>query len=199
MTNPTLETILQARGARYGGFNKQAGHAQAIKRLLVLLTGPEKWYALSDFQKESLEMISHKLARITAGDPNYDDSWRDIAGYANLVADLLAGGGEKTIAAAAAAAAASAAAAAAAADEPQEDGEDDCDCMTCQMRRSIGFRSLFVVVESDEDESTEAEAEAEAEAETTKKASAPLSPSEFLERLSEMMGGMVATRFDTTR
>ena len=70
--------------------------------------------------------------------------------------------------------------------------------MTCQMRRSIGFRSLFVVVESDEDELADP-AEEEAEAETTKKASAPLSPSEFLERLSEMMGGMVATRFDTTR
>ena len=67
--------------------------------------------------------------------------------------------------------------------------------MACQMRRSFGFRSLFVVVESDEDESTEAEAEAEA----TKKANTPLSPNEFLERLSEMMGGMVAARFDTTR
>ena len=191
MTNPTLESILQARGARYGGFDKQASHSQAIKRLLVLLMGPEKWHTLSDFQKESLEMTSHKLARITAGDPGYDDSWRDIAGYTNLVADLLAGGGDKTIAAAAAAAAAGAPGKPA--DEPQEDEDDDCDCMACQMRRSLGFRSLFVVVESDEDESTEAETEA------TKKANTPLSPNEFLERLSEMMGGMVAARFDTTR
>ena len=34
-------------------------------------------------------MIVNKLARIYNGDPNYSDSWRDIAGYATLVADRL--------------------------------------------------------------------------------------------------------------
>ena len=34
-------------------------------------------------------MIFHKIARITNGDPHYSDSWRDIAGYATLVADRL--------------------------------------------------------------------------------------------------------------
>ncbi len=36
-------------------------------------------------------MIAHKLARICNGDPDYGDSWRDIAGYATLVADRLEG------------------------------------------------------------------------------------------------------------
>jgi hypothetical protein len=36
-----------------------------------------------------MTMIVHKLARIVNGDPNYGDSWRDIEGYAKLVADRL--------------------------------------------------------------------------------------------------------------
>ena len=35
-------------------------------------------------QQEALEMICHKLGRIANGDPNYADSWIDIAGYAKL-------------------------------------------------------------------------------------------------------------------
>lgn len=34
-------------------------------------------------------MIAHKIGRILNGDPNYADSWIDIAGYAKLVADRL--------------------------------------------------------------------------------------------------------------
>jgi hypothetical protein len=43
------------------------------------------------YQREALEMIAHKIARIINGDPNYADSWVDIAGYAKLVADRLGG------------------------------------------------------------------------------------------------------------
>jgi len=42
-------------------------------------------------QREALEMIAHKIARIINGDPNYADSWVDIAGYAKLVSDRLEG------------------------------------------------------------------------------------------------------------
>ena len=42
-------------------------------------------------QQEALEMILHKIARIVNGDPDYADSWVDIAGYAKLVADRLEG------------------------------------------------------------------------------------------------------------
>ena len=34
-------------------------------------------------------MIAHKIGRIINGDPDYDDSWADIAGYAKLVSDRL--------------------------------------------------------------------------------------------------------------
>ena len=42
-------------------------------------------------QHEALFMVLHKVARIVNGDFNYDDSWRDIAGYATLVANELEG------------------------------------------------------------------------------------------------------------
>jgi len=43
------------------------------------------WERLDPIHKESLEMNAHKIARILNGDPNYADSWHDIAGYATLV------------------------------------------------------------------------------------------------------------------
>ena len=38
---------------------------------------------------EALDLICNKLGRIANGDPTYDDSWRDIAGYAQLVVNEL--------------------------------------------------------------------------------------------------------------
>jgi hypothetical protein len=36
-------------------------------------------------QREALDMILHKIARIVNGNPNETDHWHDIAGYATLV------------------------------------------------------------------------------------------------------------------
>jgi hypothetical protein len=43
------------------------------------------WQRLSVGQREALEMIGHKIARILVGDPGHVDSWLDVAGYAQLV------------------------------------------------------------------------------------------------------------------
>jgi DNA-binding transcriptional regulator GbsR (MarR family) len=84
-----VETLTE-RGSRYGTFT---GHAEATQTLKAIFRSKmgEKWDRLADDQKESLEMIAHKLGRIINGDPNYADSWVDIAGYAKLVADRLEG------------------------------------------------------------------------------------------------------------
>lgn len=92
----SIDTTLAQRGSRYGIFAVHAEHTQALKDLLRKLMGQGKWDSLHQDQKEALEMIAHKLGRITNGDPNYDDSWRDIAGYAQLVANRLAGQVEQT-------------------------------------------------------------------------------------------------------
>ena len=85
-----IDNTLAERGKRYGTFK---GHAQVTQRLKAVLTEHvrERDLALADDQAEALEMICHKLGRIVNGDPNYADSWVDIAGYAKLVADRLEG------------------------------------------------------------------------------------------------------------
>jgi len=83
-----LTATLTERGARYGRF---VGHADITMRLKRQMAHTPKWDALEDDQKEALHMIAHKIGRILNGDPNYADSWVDIAGYAKLVADRLEG------------------------------------------------------------------------------------------------------------
>lgn len=86
----SITETLAERGSRYGKFVDHAEVTQTLKALIKSKMG-EKWDHLADDQKESLEMIAHKLGRIINGDPNYHDSWVDIAGYAKLVADRLQG------------------------------------------------------------------------------------------------------------
>lgn len=83
-----VKDILVERGSRYGEFDEHARITQAIKRIMQ---NSPNWDTLdlAPFMKESLEMIAHKIGRILNGDPSYDDSWIDIAGYAQLVVDEL--------------------------------------------------------------------------------------------------------------
>lgn len=81
-----IDTILDERGKRYGKFTNHADISQDFKHRMQ---GCASWPKLAPDQKEALEMIAHKVARILNGDPNYADSWVDIAGYAQLVADRL--------------------------------------------------------------------------------------------------------------
>jgi hypothetical protein len=83
-----VNTILGERGERYGSFYANADTAQLLKQAMESLDG---WGKLQVDQCEALHMIAHKIARILNGDPNYADSWIDIAGYAKLVADRLEG------------------------------------------------------------------------------------------------------------
>lgn len=86
----SLTAILEERGSNYGKFVDHAALTQKLKKVLrkhVKQQGIE----LTPSQAESLEMIMHKIGRIGNGNPNYADSWRDIAGYATLVADELDG------------------------------------------------------------------------------------------------------------
>lgn len=83
-----INETLKERGERYGKF---ADHAAISQSITMYIRNRGHWNDLSDDQREALEMIVHKIARILNGDPNYADSWVDIAGYAKLVADRLEG------------------------------------------------------------------------------------------------------------
>lgn len=81
-----IAATLAERGNRYGSFDEHARITQNIKRAMQ---DSPNWANLAPDQKEALEMTAHKIGRILNGDPDYDDSWIDIAGYTKLVADRL--------------------------------------------------------------------------------------------------------------
>ena len=85
-----VDAVLDERGSRYGDF---MGHAEVTQQLKNVMMAHliKKHKALVVDQQEALEMIFHKVGRIVNGDPDYVDSWVDIAGYAQLVADRLQG------------------------------------------------------------------------------------------------------------
>lgn len=85
-----VEEILSERGDRYGKFAAQAQLAQDLKNTMH---NAPKWAELSASKKEALEMIQHKVARILNGDPDYEDNWLDIQGYAGLEIKIIAGNG----------------------------------------------------------------------------------------------------------
>ena len=85
-----VQDTLMERGKRYGTF---IGHAEVTQRLkdVIIEELQKRGKGLAPDQREALSMICHKIGRIVNGDPDYDDSWHDIAGYAQLVADRLRG------------------------------------------------------------------------------------------------------------
>ncbi len=86
----SLDTLLNDRGTRYGAFPEHAEVTQRLKGVIAEELATRSKH-LADDQQESLDMICHKIGRIINGDANYDDSWTDIAGYAQLVANRLRG------------------------------------------------------------------------------------------------------------
>lgn len=85
-----IDAILDQRGSRYGNFMTHAKITQELKSVMGMYLY-DQGRELADDQMEALEMIFHKIGRILNGDPDYADSWIDIAGYAKLVADRLEG------------------------------------------------------------------------------------------------------------
>jgi hypothetical protein len=83
-----IQATLDERGTRYGDF---MGHAEITCRLkgIIFEFVIQRNKKLEYDQQEALDMICHKIGRILNGDPDYADSWHDIAGYAQLVANRL--------------------------------------------------------------------------------------------------------------
>jgi hypothetical protein len=84
----STEALITERGSRYGKFKYGADIMQSLKDTMRDVDG---WNTLTASQKEALDMIQHKIGRILNGDPTYDDSWKDIAGYATLIVNELNG------------------------------------------------------------------------------------------------------------
>jgi len=85
-------TVLNQRAQNYGKFTGIGKLTQTFKEQL---RAAPTWKNMQPDQRESLDMIVHKMARILNGNCDYADSWVDIAGYARLVADRLETGHEQ--------------------------------------------------------------------------------------------------------
>jgi hypothetical protein len=81
----TIDELLAERGTEYGEYGCCAETAQRIK---IAMRSGASWASLTDPQRESLEMIATKVARIVNGTPK-PDSFHDIAGYAKLAGDRM--------------------------------------------------------------------------------------------------------------
>jgi hypothetical protein len=86
MTTPTIEEVLAQRGKSHGDWTEQAASTQHIKEILRCGTAYD---TMTSAQKEGLDMIAHKMARIVTGDPNEPDHWFDIEGYARITRERL--------------------------------------------------------------------------------------------------------------
>lgn len=77
-----IDAILAERKKTHGSFSVHAECTQTLE---------DTFYSYKDcsfftaVQLEALHMIFHKLGRIAAGSPHFQDHWDDIAGYATLV------------------------------------------------------------------------------------------------------------------
>ena len=79
-----IQEILKERRQHHGAF---ADHATVAQLLKDVMHNSRNWDKLTAVQKEGLEMVQHKIARILSGDPNIVDHWVDCQGYLKLVQD----------------------------------------------------------------------------------------------------------------
>lgn len=82
-----IRNILEERSKTHGDYGEHARITQAIKG--IINSSPSAG-SLLDHERETLDMLAHKIGRICAGNPHFEDHWRDIAGYATLSADRVA-------------------------------------------------------------------------------------------------------------
>ena len=85
-----MTDILAERQKTHGDFYDVAMVAQELKD--VLRRG-KNWKMLDDAQREALEMVATKIARILSGNPHEVDHYRDGAGYFQLIVNAYSGAG----------------------------------------------------------------------------------------------------------
>jgi hypothetical protein len=83
-----INALLNERGKTHGDYMVHAVITQNLKRIMRNHIADLDRRLEHDMQ-ETLDMIAHKIGRIIAGNPAEPDHWRDIAGYAQLVANRL--------------------------------------------------------------------------------------------------------------
>jgi len=77
------ETLAQRETTRadYGD------HAATTQKIKDVIRSGRTYGKLDAHERETLDMIAHKIGRIVSGNPHFHDHWHDIAGYAVLSAN----------------------------------------------------------------------------------------------------------------
>jgi len=77
-----IEKTLKERGATYGDFDAISSVTQSLKD--VFRQGP-CWRSLGATTQEGLDMLATKIARAICANGEYDDTFRDLVGYSQLL------------------------------------------------------------------------------------------------------------------
>lgn len=80
----TPEARLAERHKTHGDFREVARIAQSL-RYIFRSGGNWDNESLSSRQREALDGMAVKIARILSGDPRFADHWNDLIGYVMLV------------------------------------------------------------------------------------------------------------------
>ena len=78
------DPLLQEREKTHGSFKL---NAEISQRLKTLFSEYPSYAAMSNVQREALDMIALKLSRVLSGQWDYKDHFDDIAGYAKLASE----------------------------------------------------------------------------------------------------------------
>lgn len=92
MSDGNARELIDTRQQTHGEWAITARVAQKLKACLedeIISTPRLQHLALSFEQREALDMILAKIARIVSGDPNHPDHWADISGYSLLALQAL--------------------------------------------------------------------------------------------------------------
>lgn len=81
-----IEKTLEERAKTHGSYRLHSECCQSIKD--IMHKSPN-WPGLQAHQKETLEMVAHKVARILVGNPDEKDHWHDIQGYSKLSETII--------------------------------------------------------------------------------------------------------------
>ena len=76
-----IKEVIETREETHGSYTDTANVAQDTKAVWHFSNG---WYKLTNRERESLDLIATKVARILSGDAEFKDHWTDIAGYAEI-------------------------------------------------------------------------------------------------------------------
>ncbi len=82
----TIDNVLSERGSVYGDFRTQADLCQLLKDDV---RNQGNWQKLQPYEKEAIDMILHKIARLVngGGGSKHIDTVVDLQGYSKLIQD----------------------------------------------------------------------------------------------------------------